>query len=493
MKCIPQTREDKAEKGFALPSLYRLKTYKEAAMEAEKRNQDSDAEAENKGQDSETEAKDRNQDSEMEAAEQDSGIGRFPAKTGDSRADRGTNRRPGRSGSRFGLGVVVGLAAAVLILAGAWGVGRITGLIRGGNFASGTVSKADVENKLDLLNGLIEEYYLYEDEIDSDELVSGIYSGYASALGDPYTEYYDEEETASLMETTTGEFSGIGATMSKSVNGDEITIVNVYKDSPADQAGLKEGDILYQVDEKETAGEELETVVSWIKGETGTDVTLHVLRDGEQVEVTATRDVIEIQTVDYEMKDGEIGYIRVSEFDEVTYDQFKNALDDLESQGMQGLVIDLRNNPGGNLSTVTDMLKLLLPEGTIVLTKDKNGNTEEITCDGSNEFTKPLAVLVNQYSASASEIFSGAIQDYGIGQIVGMTTYGKGVVQRLIDLGDGTCLKLTVAEYYTPSGRSINGTGVTPDVEVEYKYNENDPEADNQLEKALEVVQDAAI
>ena len=197
--------------------------------------------------------------------------------------------------------------------------------------------------------------------------------------------------------------------------------------------------------------------------------------------------------MDYEMKDGEIGYIRVSEFDEVTYDQFKNALDDLESQGMQGLVIDLRNNPGGNLSTVTDMLKLLLPEGTIVSTKDKNGNTEEITCDGSNEFTKPLAVLVNQYSASASEIFSGAIQDYGIGQIVGMTTYGKGVVQRLIDLGDGTCLKLTVAEYYTPSGRSINGTGVTPDVEVEYEYNENDPEADNQLEKALEVVRDAAI
>ena len=151
-------------------------------------------------------------------------------------------------------------------------------------------------------------------------------------------------------------------------------------------------------------------------------------------------------------------------------------------------MIDLRNNPGGNLSTVTDMLKLLLPEGTIVSTKDKYGNTDEITCDGSHEFTKPLAVLVNQYSASASEIFSGAIQDYGIGQIVGMTTYGKGVVQQLMDLGDGTYLKVTIAEYYTPSGRSINGTGVEPDVEVEYEYNAEDPEADNQLEKALEVV-----
>ena len=155
---------------------------------------------------------------------------------------------------------------------------------------------------------------------------------------------------------------------------------------------------------------------------------------------------------------------------------------------MQGLVIDLRGNPGGNLSTVTDMLKLFLPEGTIVSTKDKYGNTDEITCDGSHEFTKPLAVLVNQYSASASEIFSGAIQDYGVGQIVGTTTYGKGVVQQLMDLGDGTYLKLTIAEYYTPSGRSINGAGVEPDVEVENVYSEEGAEVDNQLEKALEVV-----
>ena len=153
---------------------------------------------------------------------------------------------------------------------------------------------------------------------------------------------------------------------------------------------------------------------------------------------------------------------------------------------MEGLVIDLRNNPGGNLSTVTDMLKLLLPEGTIVSITDKNGDTEEVTCDGSNEFTKPLAVLVNQYSASASEVFSGAIQDYGIGSIVGVTTYGKGVVQQLIDLGDGTCLKVTIAEYYTPSGRSINGVGVKPDVEAEYVYDAENPEADNQLGTAVE-------
>lgn len=396
-----------------------------------------------------------------------------------------------KNGKRFWQGVCVGLLTAAVLLAAVWGVRQAAGHFLTGNFASGEVSEAAVEHKLDLINGLIGRYYLYEDEIDADALIDGIYSGYASELGDPYTVYYDEEETKALMETTSGEFSGIGATMSMNMTTGEITVVNVYEDSPADKAGLKAGDILYQVDGKDTEGQELDTVVSWIKGEKGTDVTLNVIRDGEEIDTVATRDIIQVQTVEYGMKEDSIGYIAVSEFDSVTYEQFREALEDLEGQGMQGLVIDLRGNPGGNLDTVTDMLSLLLPEGTIVSTKDKYGNVEEITCDGKNEFTKPLAVLVNQYSASASEIFAGAVQDYGTGQIVGMTTYGKGVVQQLMDLGDGTCLKLTISEYYTPSGRSINGEGVTPDVEVEYEYNAEDPQADNQLEKAMEVVKDA--
>lgn len=389
---------------------------------------------------------------------------------------------------KFGAGVLTGVLVTVVLICGVWGAWRMLSVIFRGDYTSADVSEADVDSKLDQISGLIDEYYLYDDEIDKDDLINGIYSGYASALGDPYTEYYDEEETKALYESTSGEFSGIGATMSKSMDSDEITVSNVYEDSPAAKAGMKAGDVIIQVDDHSVSGQDLETVVSWIKGERGTDVVLHVLRDGEELELTATRDIIEVQTVDYEMKDSQIGYISVSEFDSVTYDQFEEALNELDSQGMQGLVIDLRGNPGGSLTTVTDMLKLLLPEGTIVSTKDKYGNTEEITCDGTHEFTKPLAVLVNQYSASASEIFSGAIQDYGTGTIVGMTTYGKGVVQQLIDLKDGTCLKVTIAEYYTPSGRSINGTGVTPDVEVEYVYDENNPEADNQLDKALEVV-----
>lgn len=397
-------------------------------------------------------------------------------------------KRDGRANGKFGMGVLAGVLISVVFICGVWGIWRAVAGITGGDYTSADVSEADVEDKLDQISSLIDGYYLYDDKIDRDDLLNGIYSGYTAALGDPYTEYYDEEETKALYESSSGEFSGIGATMSKSADSDEITVSNVYKDSPAEKAGMKEGDILIQVDDHTVSGQDLETVVSWIKGEQGTDVILHVLRNGEEVELTATRDVIEVQTVDYEMKDSQIGYISVSEFDSVTYDQFKDALDDLESQGMQGLIIDLRGNPGGSLTTVTDMLKLLLPEGTIVSTKDKYGNTEEITCDGKHEFTKPLAVLVNQYSASASEIFSGAIQDYGTGTIVGMTTYGKGVVQQLMDLGDGTCLKVTVAEYYTPSGRSINGTGVEPDVEVEYEYDENNPEADNQLDRAMEVV-----
>lgn len=399
-----------------------------------------------------------------------------------------TSRKRDKRNGRFSMGVLAGALGAVIIICGAAGLWKVVTGMFTGDYTSGTVSEADVNEKLDKINGLIEEYYLYDDEVDEDTLIDGIYSGYAEALGDPYTEYYDEEETKALYESTSGEFSGIGATMSKSLDSDEITVSNVYEDSPAEKAGLKQGDIIYQVDDHSVSGQDLETVVSWIKGEQGTDVVLHVIRGGEELELTATRDIVEVQTVTSEMKDGLTGYIGVSEFDSVTYDQFEEALGDLEAQGMQGLVIDLRGNPGGSLTTVTDMLKLLLPEGTIVSTKDKYGNTEEITCDGSHEFTKPLAVLVNQYSASASEIFSGAIQDYGTGTIVGMTTYGKGVVQQLMDLGDGTCFKVTIAEYYTPSGRSINGTGVKPDVEVEYEYDEKNPEADNQLDRALEVV-----
>ena len=402
-------------------------------------------------------------------------------------------KRPAPAGRRrkrrFGAGFAAGALSVLLIGICAWGaIGILRGGFPFGTYASGQVSEIDVSAKLDLLNSLIDQYYLYEGEVDEDALAEGIYSGYTAALGDPYTEYYDREETAALMESTSGEFSGIGATMTQNTDGPGAVITAVYEGSPAAEAGLQAGDVISKVDGNDVSGMDLDSIVSLIKGEKGTEVKITVLRYGQEIETAAVRDIIQMQTVDSVMLDDQVGYISVSEFDDVTYDQFKSALDSLEAQGMAGLVIDLRNNPGGNLDTVTDMLKLLLPEGPIVSITDKNGDTEEITCDGSNEFTKPLAVLVNQYSASASEVFCGAVQDYGIGSIVGVTTFGKGVVQQLMDLGDGTCLKVTIAEYYTPSGRSINGIGVEPDVEVEYVYDAENPEADNQLETAAETV-----
>lgn len=347
---------------------------------------------------------------------------------------------------------------------------------------------ASTKDKVSELQKLVKKNYM--GDIKEKDLEDGIYKGYINGLNDPYSIYYNKKETKALYESTGGEYDGIGAVMSQDNETGVITLVQVYKDSPAEKAGLKADDILYKVAGKEVTGKDLSKVVSKIKGKKGTQVELTVLRgeEAEEVTVTATRDTVEAQTIESKMLDDEIGYIEVSEFDSVTYDQYKTALDDLEKQGMTGLVVDLRNNPGGSLSTVCDMLDLMLPKGLIVYTKDKNGKKMEMKSDEEHQFTKPLAVLVNGNSASASEIYSGAIQDYGIGKIVGTQTYGKGVVQQIFDLDDGTAVKLTIAEYFTPKGRNINGKGITPDVKIEYEKDENNPDADNQLDKAVEEV-----
>lgn len=377
----------------------------------------------------------------------------------------------------------------VILGSGVWKAVSVR--MAGGEAEAAQISaESETDKKLNMLSNVIDQYYLYGDDIDEKAMQDGIYNGYASGLGDPYTVYYNEEQTRDLLESTTGEYSGIGATLLQNYQTRQVTIGNIYKDSPAEEAGLKTGDTLYQVDDHVIDKEDLSEIVSWIKGEEGTEVALHVYRgeNAEEVVCTATRRKIETQTVEYEMKEDQIGYLRILEFDTVTLKQFENALTDLENQGMKGLVIDLRSNPGGNLDTVVDMLRMILPEGTIVSTKDKDGNVIEEKNEEDHEFKKPLAVLVNQASASASEIFAGAVQDYGVGKIVGMTTYGKGVVQQLVNLGDGTCLKVTIAEYFTAAGRSINKKGITPDVEVEYEADPDHEDADNQLDKAIEVV-----
>lgn len=365
--------------------------------------------------------------------------------------------------------------------------GALVVLLAGGVVSCG-ILKSEEGRKMDLLNGLIDQYYI--GDVDETDLSEGVYKGYIEGLKDPYSVYYDEEETAQMNESLSGEFGGVGALMSQDRETGVITILQVYDGSPAQEAGMQDGDTLYKVEGEEVTGQDLSDVVSKVKGEKGTQVTLTVLRadTGEEEELIATRDTIEAQTVSYEMKEGKTGYIRITEFDAVTYDQYREALENLESQGMEKLIVDLRSNPGGNLDTVCDILDLMLPEGLIVHTEDKNGEREEYTSDEEHQFDKPLVVMMNGYSASASEIFAGAIQDYGLGQIVGTQSYGKGVVQSIFDLQDGTSVKLTIAEYFTPNGRSIDGEGITPDVEVEYQYDENDPKADNQLDRAMEVL-----
>ena len=350
---------------------------------------------------------------------------------------------------------------------------------------------ASSEEKVEALKKLIDEKYM--GEVDEDALKEGLYKGYVQGLDDPYSVYYDEEETKELYETTEGEYSGIGAVLSQDLKSGVITLVQIYEDSPADKAGLKDEDILTKVGTLDVTGMDLSEVVTYIKGEKGTEVELTVLRgeDADEVTVTAVRDTVEAQTVEYEMLEDQIGYLAVSEFDSVTYGQYEEALEALSDQGMEGLVVDLRNNPGGNLNTVCDMLDLVLPEGTIMYMEDKEGKRQTYSSDDAHQLDVPMAVLVNGNSASASEIYAGAIQDHEAGTIVGTQTYGKGVVQQIFDLGDGTSVKLTIAEYFTPKGRSINGEGVTPDLEVEYEPDEKNPEADNQLEAAAEAVKQA--
>lgn len=352
------------------------------------------------------------------------------------------------------------------------------------------IISSDTETKLSYLKKLIDETYLHD--VKEKDLNEGIYKGYIEGLGDQYSAYYDKKETKELTESLDGSFSGIGAVMTQDANNGVITITRVYDDSPAKKAGIKAGDVLYRVEEKTVTGKDLDKVVSWIKGKKGTKVNLTLLRgtNSDKIKVTATRDVINVETVKYKVLENQIGYISISGFDSVTGAQFAKALKQLQKKKIEGLVVDLRNNPGGSLSTVCDILDSILPKGLIVYTKDKNGKKEEYTSDEKHRLTPPMSVLVNGQSASASEIFAGAVQDYGKAEIVGTQTYGKGVVQNLFDLKDGTCVKLTTSEYFTPKGRNIDGKGITPDVKIEYKYNAKDPKADNQLDKAVSVVKD---
>lgn len=354
-----------------------------------------------------------------------------------------------------------------------------------------SVANPATMQKMGVLEEMIDEYYL-EDAQES-ALEQGVYKGMIEALQDPYSTYYSQEELEELQNKTQGIYYGIGARVGIDADTQLPRIASVIEGTPAQEAGLMAGDLLYEVDGTCVQGMDLNSAVALVKGDEGTIVHLTVIREGETdyLEFDVERRKLENETVTYEMMEDGIGYIQIQEFDDVTVDQFSEALDACRREGMQGLILDLRGNPGGNLSTVCEIARMMLPEGLIVYTEEKNGDREEYTCDGSRQLTEPLVVLVDSNSASASEILAGAVKDYGIGTLVGTTTFGKGIVQRIMKLSDGSAVKLTVSKYYTPKGNNIHEIGISPDVEVPFEaeaYLEDG--TDNQLDKAVEVLKE---
>ena len=304
--------------------------------------------------------------------------------------------------------------------------------------------------------------------------------------------FYSKEELEDLYESSLGIYYGVGAYVSLDSATNLAKISGIIEGTPAEEADLRTDDIIYKVDGESTFQMSLSDVVSRVKGDEGTKVTLSIIRGDETFDVEVERRKVDRPTVTGEMLEGEIGYIRISEFDSVTIDQFTENYQKIREEGAKGLILDLRGNPGGLLNAVVSIGQQLLPEGLIVYTEDKAGNREEHTCDGEHEIDIPLVVLVDGGSASASEILTGAIKDYGVGTIMGTKTYGKGIVQKMYGLSDGSAIKLTVSAYYTPKGNNIHGVGIEPDIEVEFDadayYSED--RVDNQKEAALSYLQE---
>lgn len=357
-----------------------------------------------------------------------------------------------------------------------------------GNTGIGT----EAEQKLNLIDQTLKDFYF--DDIDDSKVLDNIYKAYVNAYGDKYTVYYTADEYAKIQESSNGAYYGIGVVVRKNDDG-TILVVEPYDGAPGKEAGMRKNDVIVTVNGESVADQDLNSVVAKIKGDEGTTVNIGIRRDGSDdiTELTVTRRKVEIKTVAYEMLDDSVGLITISEFDKVTAQQFKEAYAQLETLGMKGLVIDIRSNPGGLLNVVVDMLDEILPDGLIVYTEDKYGNRQEYNGSNPDVIDVPLAVLVNGESASASEIFAGAVQDYGAGTIIGTQTFGKGIVQTIRRMSDGSAIKYTMAKYFTPKGQDIHGHGVTPDIveELSDEFNnltEYDASKDNQLQKAIEVI-----
>ncbi|MBQ7481343.1 MAG: S41 family peptidase [Lachnospiraceae bacterium] len=381
--------------------------------------------------------------------------------------------------------IIGGLAGLALIGSGKFNVGLLYGK------PDKSVIDKKTESKLDTLQAIIEQEYL--NEYTQEDLRDGLYKGLMEGLDDPYSVYYTEEEYQELSEDSEGVFEGIGAYLSQDPDTKVVTVTRPIPDSPAEKAGIKAGDILVEVDHENVEGDDLSVTVAKIRGPSGTKVNIGVRRQNRDgiVRFDIVRAKVESMTVDSKMLDNSIGYIQISEFDDVTSAQFKKAFNALEREEMRGLIIDLRDNPGGSVKTCVEIADEILPEGLIVYTEEKDGEGDKYTSSGENFYDGPLVVLVNGNSASAAEILTGAIKDHEQGTILGTTTYGKGIVQQIIPLGDGTGVKVTIASYFTPNGTDIHGIGIEPDEELELDVDAYlEDGTDNQLDRAVEIIEE---
>ncbi|MFI3176555.1 MAG: S41 family peptidase [Eubacteriales bacterium] len=397
-----------------------------------------------------------------------------------------------KSGFWKGLGVgvvitsslmIVGIIAVVLII-------DLFAMDADEVLANSDVITEEAIEKIGMITDTIDHYYI--EDIDDAVLQEGIYSGILDSLGDPYSVYYTEEEVQDLMQSTDGTYYGIGAYIGMGTDTNLPTIARPIAGTPAEESGLLAGDVILEVDGIDIAGYSLEEVIDLVKGDEGTTVVLTIYREGtmDLLEIPIVRRQIETDTVAYEMMEDQIAYISIYEFDHVTVNQFSEALELAKVEGMEGLIFDLRGNPGGNVDTVVDILRMILPEGIIVYTEDKYGERVEYTGSGEDPLTIPIVVLVDSSSASAAEIMASALRDYNMATLIGTTTYGKGIVQNIIMLSDGTALKITSSTYYTLSGTNIHGVGLEPDVEVPFDASSYiDEGIDNQLDAAVEYLQ----
>lgn len=395
----------------------------------------------------------------------------------------------------FLIGLMVGIASTLLIVAIGYlgfGLQAVMGQQKQPVLSENSVVDEKLVSKLQLLEEYIDQLY-YLEEVSDDDLRTGIYRGLLNALNDPYSVYYSAEELDSFMQQTEGTYYGIGAYMTQDTDTGLPLVTGLIPGTPAEAGGLRADDLIYEVDGEPVYGMTLEQAIALIKGPEGTEVTLTIIRENAEdfVELTLTRARVETPTVTLTMLENNMAYIEILEFDSVSVDQFAEALAVARGSDMEGLILDLRGNPGGSLDAVVDMCRMILPEGMIVYTEDKSGKRKEYTCDGDRELEVPLVVLTDGNSASAAEIMAGAIKDYGLGTLVGTTTFGKGIVQQVVPLLDGSAIKLTISAYYTPNGNNIHGIGIEPDVECPFDgeaYYGSEEHPDNQLEKAKDVL-----